>query len=228
MDENILIVEDEERMRKLIAAYLKKENVNVLGAKDGLEAIKVFDSNNVSLIILDIMMPFLNGFEVCKYIRKKSDVPIIILTAKSEEDDKLLGYDLGADDYITKPFSPKILVAKTKVLLKRYNSDKNNENEILSVDGVTIDELSHEAKIDGKEIYLSPKEYDLLLYFIKNKGITLTRDKILDSVWGIDYYGDLRTVDTHIKRLREKLSEKSYIITTVRGSGYKLEGKKGN
>lgn len=228
MDENILIVEDEERMRKLVAAYLKKENVNVLGAKDGLEAIKVFDSNNVSLIILDIMMPFLNGFEVCKYIRKKSDVPIIILTAKSEEDDKLLGYDLGADDYITKPFSPKILVAKTKVLLKRYNSDKNNENEILSIDGVTIDELSHEAKIDEKEIYLSPKEYDLLLYFIKNKGITLTRDKILDSVWGIDYYGDLRTVDTHIKRLREKLGEKSYIITTVRGSGYKLEGKKGN
>ncbi|AGK97997.1 response regulator transcription factor [Clostridium pasteurianum] len=226
MKENILIVEDEERMRKLIDAYLKKEGYKTLEAKDGVEAVRVFDSNKVTLIILDIMMPLMDGFNVCKYIRKNSNVPIIILTAKSEEEDKLLGYELGADDYVTKPFSPKILVAKAKALLKRYYPEDNSNISNMNLDGVTINELSHEVTIDDKEIYLSPKEYDLLLYFIKNKGIVLSRNKILDIVWGIDYYGDLRTVDTHIKRLREKLMDKAYLIATVRGSGYKLEVKR--
>lgn len=225
MEESILIVEDEERMRALIAAYLKKEGYSILEAKDGAEAIKLFSNNEINLIILDIMMPLIDGFDVCKYIRKSSNVPIIILTAKSEEDDKLLGYELGADDYITKPFSTKILVAKAKVLLKRYqgNDDLNNN---IKFEGININELSHEVEIDNNEIYLSPKEFDLLLYFVKNKGIVLSRNKILDKVWGMDYYGDVRTVDTHIKRLREKLGEKACLISTIRGSGYKLEGKK--
>ncbi|WP_010235819.1 response regulator transcription factor [Clostridium arbusti] len=226
MEESILIVEDEERMRKLIDAYLKKEGYKTFEAKDGVEAVKIFDSNKVTLIILDIMMPVMDGFNVCKYIRKNSNVPIIMLTAKSEEEDKLLGYEFGADDYITKPFSPKVLVAKVKALLKRYYPDASLNNTSMNFDGVNINELSHEVTINGTEIYLSPKEYDLLLYFIKNKGIVLSRNKILDSVWGMDYYGDLRTVDTHIKRLREKLIDKAYLIATVRGSGYKLEVKK--
>lgn len=226
MKENILIVEDEERMRKLIDAYLKKEGYKTLEAKDGVEAVRIFDSNEITLIILDIMMPLMDGFNVCKYIRKNSNVPIIILTAKSEEEDKLLGYELGADDYITKPFSPKILVAKAKALLKRYYPDNDYNISNMNIDGVIINELSHEVTIDNKEIYLSPKEYDLLLYFVKNKGIVLSRNKILDVVWGMDYYGDLRTVDTHIKRLREKLMDKAYLIATVRGSGYKLEVKR--
>ncbi|MDF2505125.1 response regulator transcription factor [Clostridium sp.] len=226
MEESILIVEDEERMRKLIDAYLKKEGYKTFEAKDGVEAVRIFDSNKVTLIILDIMMPVMDGFNVCKYIRKNSNVPIIMLTAKSEEEDKLLGYEFGADDYITKPFSPKVLVAKVKALLKRYYPDASLNNTSMNFDGVNINELSHEVTINGTEIYLSPKEYDLLLYFIKNKGIVLSRNKILDSVWGMDYYGDLRTVDTHIKRLREKLIDKAYLISTVRGSGYKLEVKK--
>lgn len=226
MEESILIVEDEERMRKLIDAYLKKEGYKTFEAKDGVEAVRIFDSNKVTLIILDIMMPVMDGFNVCKYIRKNSNVPIIMLTAKSEEEDKLLGYEFGADDYITKPFSPKVLVAKVKALLKRYYPDASLNNTSMNFDGVNINELSHEVTINGTEIYLSPKEYDLLLYFIKNKGIVLSRNKILDSVWGMDYYGDLRTVDTHIKRLREKLIDKAYLIATVRGSGYKLEVKK--
>jgi DNA-binding response OmpR family regulator len=226
MEESILIVEDEERMRSLIDAYLKKEKFKTLMAKDGLEAIRTFDSNKVGLIILDIMMPFMDGFDVCKYIRRNSDVPIIILTAKGEEDDKLLGYEIGADDYITKPFSPKVLMAKVRALLKRYYPDESNNNPKVNLDGLIIDELSHEVLIDDKEVYLSPKEYDLLLYLAKNKGISLSRDKILDGVWGMDYFGDARTVDTHVKRLREKLLNKAHLITTVRGSGYKLEVKK--
>lgn len=228
MNETILIVEDEERMKNLIAAYLSKEGYKILSASNGVEAINVFSIQNVNLIILDIMMPIMDGFDVCKYLRTRSNVPIIILTAKSEEEDKLLGYELGADDYVTKPFSPKILVAKVKVLLKRYYPEDLSVNKVTDIEGLTIDELRHEVKADGKEIYLSPKEYELLLFLVRNKGILLTRDKILDGVWGMDYYGELRTVDTHIKRLREKLLDKAYLITTVRGSGYKLEVKNEN
>ncbi|AAK80389.1 DNA-binding response OmpR family regulator [Clostridium acetobutylicum] len=224
MSESILIVEDEDRMRELIKAYLRREGYSVLEAADGKEALEMFDRNSISLVILDIMLPLLDGWTVCTNIREKSEVPIIMLTAKSEEDDKLLGYELGADDYVTKPCSPKVLTAKVKVLLKRIQP--NEKSKVQNFDGLKIDAISHEVTIEDKEIYLSPKEYDLLIYFSNNKGITLTRDKILDNVWGEDYYGDLRTVDTHVKRLREKLQDKAYLVATVRGSGYKFEVKK--
>ena len=224
--ERILIVEDESRMRSLIGDYLKKEGYFICEAANGMEAVDIFGKTEVDLIILDIMMPYMDGFEVCKKVRKTSEVPIIILTARSEEDDKLLGYELGADDYVTKPFSPKVLVAKAKALLKRMKSIEEVKSDVVSFDGLSINELSHEVTIDNVSIQLSPKEYELLIFLSKNKGIALTRDKLLDGVWGFDYYGDLRTVDTHIKRLREKLGEKAHLIATVRGSGYKFEVKK--
>jgi two-component system response regulator ResD len=226
MKETILIVEDEERMKHLIEAYLMKDGYETILSSNGVEAVRIFNGRKIDLVILDIMMPIMDGFDLCRYLRKSSDVPVIMLTAKSEEEDKLLGYELGADDYITKPFSPKVLVAKVKVLLKRYYPEEQSNKNGINLDGLIINELSHEVLIDDNEIYLSPKEYDLLLYFVKNKGIVLSRDKILDGVWGMDYYGELRTVDTHVKRLREKLLDKAYLITTVRGSGYKLGVKK--
>ncbi|WP_269144198.1 MULTISPECIES: response regulator transcription factor [Clostridium] len=222
--EKILVVEDEDRMRKLISTYLERESYEVLQAADGIEAIDIFNSEEVSLAILDIMIPLVDGWRVCRSIREKSSIPVIILTAKSEEEDKLLGYELGADDYVTKPFSPKVLVAKVKALLKRVNG-KELDNQS-NFDGLTINEISHEVVLQGKQIYLSPKEYELLIYFSRNLGIVLSRDKILDNVWGKDYYGDLRTVDTHVKRLREKLEDRAYLINTIRGSGYKFEVKK--
>ncbi|SHI32792.1 DNA-binding response regulator, OmpR family, contains REC and winged-helix (wHTH) domain [Clostridium cavendishii DSM 21758] len=223
MKKTILIVEDEIRIRFLLRDYFHKENFNILEASDGLEALEIFANNSIDIIVLDIMMPELDGFTVCKTIRETSSIPIILLTAKSEEEDKLLGYDLGADDYMTKPFSPKVLVAKVKALLKRTSSNK--DSSILSFNGLTINKLSHEVLVDNTVINLSPKEFDLLLYLSYNHGIALSRDKILDNVWGIDYYGDIRTVDTNIKRLREKLLSKADYITTVRGSGYKFEVK---
>lgn len=226
MGKIILIVEDEQRMRSLLSDYFKKEGYTSLEASNGIEGIKAFSDNSIDLVILDIMMPFMDGWEVCKSIRKNSNVPIILLTAKAEDDDKLLGYELGADDYVTKPFSPKVLVAKVKALLKRVEMQGETNTDSVNIDGLIIDELSHEVKINENTIVLTPKEYDLLLYLVRNKGIALTRDQILDNVWGIDYYGDTRTVDTNIKRLREKLGEKSELITTIRGSGYKLEVKK--
>lgn len=226
MSETILIVEDEERMNSLLYAYFKKENYTVLSAENGIEALELFKSTTIDLIILDIMMPLMDGWTVCREVRKYSNVPIVILTAKSEEEDKLLGYELGADDYITKPFSPKVLVAKSKALLKRTSQSSGNISDCNNYDGLTINEVSHEVNLEGKEIYLSPTEFDLLVYFSKNKGIALSRDTILDAVWGADYYGDLRTVDTHIKRLREKLQDRAYLISTIRGSGYKFEVKK--
>lgn len=226
MSKTILIVEDEQRMRSLLSDYFKKEGYISLEASNGIEGVKAFSNNSIDLVILDIMMPFMDGWEVCKNIRKNSNVPIILLTAKAEDDDKLLGYELGADDYVTKPFSPKVLVAKVKALLKRVEIQNQPSEETLNFDGLIIDELSHEVKIGEDNIVLTPKEYDLLLFLVKNKGIALTRDQILDNVWGMDYYGDTRTVDTNIKRLREKLGEKSELITTIRGSGYKFEVKK--
>lgn len=222
--EKILVVEDEDRMRKLISAYLERESYKVLEAADGIEAIDIFNNEEISLAILDIMIPLVDGWRVCRTIREKSSIPVIILTAKSEEEDKLLGYELGADDYVTKPFSPKVLVAKVKALLKRVNlKELDNRNDF---DGLIINEVSHEVTLQENQIYLSPKEYELLIYFSKNIGIVLSRDKILDNVWEKDYYGDLRTVDTHVKRLREKLKDRAYLINTVRGSGYKFEVKK--
>lgn len=218
---SILVVEDEERLRKLVCAYFKKEGYDVSEAENGIEALIKLKNEDINLIILDVMMPLMDGFETCKKIRKFSNIPIIILTAKSEEDDKLLGYELGADDYVTKPFSPKVLVAKGKALLKRSNLE--SISKVIKINNLVVNELSHVVKINGQSISLSPKEFDLLIFLAKNKGIVLSRDKLLDRVWGMDYYGELRTVDTHIKRLREKLGSEADLIKTVRGSGYKLE-----
>lgn len=223
MKETILIAEDEIRIRILLRDYLIRENYNVIEAKDGEEAVNLFSSNNVTLAILDVMMPKMDGFEVAEFIRSKTSTPIIMLTAKSEEEDKLHGYDLGIDDYVTKPFSPKVLIAKIKALLKRTVTEK--DSALIDLNGLTVNKLSHEVKVYDEVINLSPKEFELLLYLIDNKGIALTRDKILDNVWGMDYFGDIRTVDTNIKRLREKLKDKANYIATVRGSGYKLEVK---
>ena len=223
MNKTVLIVEDEIRIRFLVRDYFKKEGFNVLEASDGEEALRIFSENIVDLAILDIMMPKLDGLVVCRNIREVSNTPIILLTAKSQEEDKLLGYELGADDYMTKPFSPKVLLAKAKALLRRTGT--LNDKNILDFNGLTINKLSHEVKLNGEELLLSPKEYDLLIYLSSNEGIALSRDRILDNVWGYDYFGDIRTVDTNIKRLREKLLDKANYIATVRGSGYKFEVK---
>ena len=223
MNKTILIIEDEIRIRFLLKDYLLSEGFSVIEACDGEEGLKVFKNNNVDLILLDIMMPKIDGLTVLENIRTVSDIPIILLTAKSQEEDKLYGYDIGADDYITKPFSPKILVAKVKALLKRTADLNEDKSSTKNYNGLTINKLSHEIKVNNVQLALSPKEYELLVYLSDNIGIALTRDTILDNVWGIDYYGDLRTVDTNIKRLREKLGEKANYIITVRGSGYKFD-----
>ncbi|MBZ9607966.1 response regulator transcription factor [Clostridium estertheticum] len=225
MNETILIVDDEERIRNLVSIYLRKEQYNILQAENGNEAVNIFNKNKVDLIILDVMMPIMDGWDVCKEIRKTSNIPVIMLTAKSEEDDELLGFELGTDHYITKPFVPKLLVAKVKAIIRRTYSTEPVLKEGNNFDGLVVDNLSHEVTVDNSEIYLSPKEFELLNYFILNKSIVLSREKILDALWGIDYFGDLRTVDTVIKRLREKLGEKSYLIATIRGAGYKFEAK---
>ena len=223
MKKTILLVEDEDRMRKLISDYLKIEDFKVIEATNGNEALLHFNSEKVDLIILDVMMPGLNGFEVCKIIRQNSDVPIIFLTAKGEEEDKLTGFELGADEYVTKPFSPKVLVARSKALLKRIEGTIVKPCNVFEFQGLKVNLLSRQVYVDSNEIGLSPTEYDLLAYLIKNKGIVLSRNALLDNVWGYSYDGDLRTVDTHIKRLREKLLNKSTFICTVRGSGYRFE-----
>lgn len=225
MNKTILIIEDEIRIRFLLKDYLLSEGFSVIEACDGEEGLMAFKNNNVDLILLDIMMPKIDGLTVLENIRTVSDIPIILLTAKSQEEDKLYGYDIGADDYITKPFSPKILVAKVKALLKRTADLNEDKSSTKNYNGLTINKLAHEIKVDNVQLSLSPKEYELLVYLSDNIGIALTRDTILDNVWGIDYYGDLRTVDTNIKRLREKLGEKANYIVTVRGSGYKFDVK---
>lgn len=226
MSKTILLVDDEERLRFLMDAYLKKEGFSTIQAENGEQAIKAFKENSVDLVVLDIMMPIMDGWATCRELRKISNVPVIMLTAKAEDEDQLLGFQLGTDSYVTKPFSPKVLVARIKALLKRaYPNEEENNNDKF-YDGIYVNEEYHEVKINEKEIYLSPKEFELLCYFIRNKDIVLTREKILDAVWGLDYEGDLRTVDTHIKRLREKLGEKAYLIATIRGTGYKFEVKK--
>lgn len=220
----ILVVEDEYSLADAMGEALKRENYMVDISYEGNSALDMALSGIYDIIILDLMLPNLNGLEILKYIREeKISSYVMILTAKGELDDKVKGLDYGADDYMTKPFSPKVLVAKSKALLKR--TIKNIDSSSQNFNGLTINKLSHEVKVNDTEISLSPKEYELLLYLISNEGIALSRDTILDNVWGFDYYGDIRTVDTNIKRLREKLLDKANYIVTVRGSGYKFEVK---
>ncbi len=218
----ILVVEDEPNMRRLIKDFLKREGYEVVEAEDGRMALEVFETEAVDLVILDVMMPELDGWVVCREIRKISQVPIVFLTAKVQESDQLFGFELQADDYITKPFSLKILVARIKALLKK--NTVNNEN--LKYGDLVLDYEKHSVSKSNKELDLTPKEFDMLLYFMRNKGIALSREKILNHVWGYDYFGDLRTVDTHIKRLRKKVGDE--VIETVRGFGYKLGGRNEN
>ena len=217
----ILVVDDEERMQKLLSDFLKMKDYEVLLAGNGEEAIDLFfKEKSIALMILDVMMPKMDGWTVLKTIREHSKVPVIMLTARSEENDELKGFDYGADEYISKPFSPKILVARVEALLRRSGVQKE---ELLEVGGIVIDEAAHSVTVDGKPIELSFKEYELLQYFVENKGIALSREKILNNVWNYDYFGDARTIDTHVKKLRAKLMDKGDYIKTVWGMGYKFE-----
>ena len=218
----ILIVDDESRMRKLIKDFLDREGYQVLEAADGMEAMDVFYANrDVALMILDVMMPRMDGWDVCREVRESSTVPIMMLTARSEERDELKGFELGVDEYIAKPFSPKILVARVNALLKRVNGGASGGT--INAGGIEIDKAAHIVKIDGQEVDLSVKEFELLVYFVENQKIALTREKILNHVWNYDYFGDARTIDTHVKKLRSKMGEKGEYIKTVWGMGYKFE-----
>lgn len=218
----ILVVDDESRMRKLVKDFLRKKDFEVLEAANGEEAIDIFfHDKNISLIILDVMMPRMDGWEVVKEIRQYSKVPIIMLTAKSDESDELLGFDLGVDEYISKPFSPKILVARVEAILRRTNSVKGGE--VLKAGDIELDISAHEVKINGEKIELSFKEFELLNYFVVNQGVALSREKILNNVWNYDYFGDARTIDTHVKKLRSKLGKRGEYIKTIWGMGYKFE-----
>ena len=220
--EKILIADDEQLMRQLVIDFLKPEGYEILEASDGKEALDIYDKEHPDLILLDVMMPGYDGWTVCREIRRESTVPIMMLTAKGEEIDQLFAYDLGADEYITKPFSPKILVAKIKALLRRSQNEQETHE---ADDGVAIDSDARQVVIDGKNVDLSPTEYKLLNYLMSNTGKALSRRQILNQVWNYDYYGDLRTVDTHINRLRIKLGDKGRYIRTVRGYGYRYDGK---
>lgn len=223
-DTTILIADDEPRMRKLVSDFLKKEGFHIIEADNGQKALDAFfQEQNIDLVILDVMMPELDGWSVCRQIRKVSQVPVIMLTARSEEADELFGFDLGADEYITKPFSPMILVARVQALLRRAG---NREKVVKSYMGLEIDEAGRDVFVDGSKIDLSPKEFELLVFLTDNKGVALSREQILNSVWNYDYFGDVRTVDTHIKKLRLKLGDKGDYIQTVRGLGYKFEVKR--
>lgn len=218
----ILVVDDESRMRKLVKDFLVKKNFEVLEAGDGEAAEEIFfNEKDIALIVLDVMMPKLDGWQVCRDIREYSRVPIIMLTAKADEKDELLGFELGVDEYIAKPFSPKILVARIEAILRRTN--QLAKTEVLSCGGIEIDKAAHQVMIDSVPIDLSYKEFELLTYFVENKGIALSREKILNNVWNYDYFGDARTIDTHVKKLRSKMGEKGDMIKTIWGMGYKLE-----
>ncbi|MBE5851818.1 MAG: response regulator transcription factor [Lachnospiraceae bacterium] len=218
----ILVVDDESRMRKLVRDFLTKSGFEVLEAADGIEALNVFDANqDIALVILDVMMPGKDGLQVCREIRQTSQIPVIMLTAKSDEQTELKGFDLGADEYISKPFSPRILVARVEAILRRTNQQPAETQ--LESGGVLLDKAAHRVIIDGKEIDLSYKEFELLTYFMENQGIALSREKILNSVWDYDYFGDARTIDTHVKKLRSKMGEKGDLIKTIWGMGYKWE-----
>lgn len=224
MRQKILVADDESRLRKLIKDYLVREGYEVLEAADGEEALETFYSDKeIKLLIVDVMMPKLSGYDVCREIRQTSQLPIIMLTAKGEESDVLMGYDLGVDEYIAKPFSPRILMARVAAVLRR--SGKTTENNCLEADGIVLDIDAHMVTVDEKEILLSVKEFELLEYFMKNRGIALSRERILNHVWNYDYYGDARTIDTHVKKLRSKMGAKGENIETVWGMGYKFKAE---
>ena len=218
----ILVVDDESRMRKLVKDFLQKNNYEVLEAGDGSEALDIFfEQNDIALIILDVMMPKMDGWQVCREIRNYSKVPIIMLTAKGDEKDELQGFDLGVDEYISKPFSPKILVARVEAILRR--AGKAASGDVMEAGGIHLDQAAHMVTIDGQNVELSYKEFELLTYFMENKGIALSREKILNNVWNYDYFGDARTIDTHVKKLRSKLGVKGDMKKTIWGMGYKFE-----
>lgn len=218
----VLVVDDESRMRKLVKDFLVKKNYQVVEAQDGSEALDIFYSDkSIDLIILDVMMPKLDGWQVCRQIRENSKVPIIMLTAKGDEQDELLGFELGVDEYISKPFSPKILVARVDAILRRTNQLENDG--IIVVGNIELNKSAHVVKVCNEPIDLSFKEFELLTYFIENMGIALSREKILNNVWNYDYFGDARTIDTHVKKLRSKLGDKADYIKTIWGMGYKFE-----
>ena len=221
---SILVVDDEERMRKLIKDFLTAKGYIILEAEDGEKALEIFENNKnkISLILLDVMMPKLDGWSVLRQIRQESKVPVIMLTARGEEQDELFGFELGVDEYISKPFSPKILVARVDAILRRINK---NLEQIKDFGGIEIDKEGRTVKVDGKPIELSLREYELLTYLVDNENIALSRDKILNNVWNYDYYGDSRTIDSHIKKIRHKLGKKGKYIKTLRGVGYKFEVK---
>ena len=221
----ILVVDDEARMRKLVRDFLQKSGYDVIEAEDGSQALDIFfECKEIALVILDVMMPKMDGWETCREIRQYSQVPIIMLTAKSDERDELLGFQLGVDEYISKPFSPKILVARVEAILRRTSQLAGEE--LLSAGGIALDKAAHRVMIDGQDVELSYKEFELLTYFMENKGIALSREKILNNVWNYDYFGDARTIDTHVKKLRSKMGEKGDLIKTIWGMGYKFESEK--
>ena len=218
--EKILVVDDESRMRKLVRDFLVREGYEVIEAEDGEAAVSTFfTEKNIGLVILDVMMPGLDGWQVLKTIRQYSQIPVIMLTAKGEEQDELHGFDLGVDEYISKPFSPRILVARVEALLRRSRQEKS---EVIETEGIRVDKAAHQVSVDGVPIELSVKEFELLTYFLENRGIALSREKILNHVWNYDYFGEARTIDTHVKKLRSKLGEKGSLIQTIWGMGYKF------
>jgi two-component system response regulator ResD len=220
----VLVVDDESRMRKLVKDFLVKNNYDVVEAEDGSAALDIFfEHKDIALIILDVMMPKMDGWEVCREVREYSKVPIIMLTAKTDERDELQGFQLGVDEYISKPFSPKILVARVEAILRRTN--QTNTDEIMEAGGIQMNKAAHIVMIDNKAVDLSYKEFELLTYFMENRGIALSREKILNNVWNYDYFGDARTIDTHVKKLRSKMGEKGDLIKTIWGMGYKFEAE---
>ena len=220
----ILVVDDESRMRKLVKDFLVKSNYDVLEAEDGEQAVDLFfREKGISLVVLDVMMPRMDGWQVCKEIRAYSQVPIIMLTARGDEQDELQGFKLGVDEYISKPFSPKILVARIEAVLRRTQADTQEGRP--SCGGILIDKAAHQVEIDGQPVELSYKEFELLTYFVENRGIALSREKILNNVWNYDYFGDARTIDTHVKKLRNKMGARGDMIKTIWGMGYKLEAE---
>ena len=218
----VMVVDDESRMRKLVRDFLVRQDFDVIEAGDGEQAVDLFfEEKDIALIILDVMMPKMDGWQVCREIRKHSKVPIIMLTARGDEQDELLGFELGVDEYISKPFSPKILVARVEAILRRTNAISSDS--VITAGILSLDKAAHQVKVDGQEVELSFKEFELLSYFMENQGLALSREKILNNVWNYDYFGDARTIDTHVKKLRSKMGDKGEYIKTIWGMGYKFE-----